>query len=55
MKFINYIEKISGISIFGLSSLLLFGLFFLAVLIWAFKADRKLIETISKIPLDTTV
>jgi hypothetical protein len=55
MKFINYLEKISGVSIYALSSLLIFGLFFLAMLIWAFKADKKLIEEVSKIPLDTTV
>jgi hypothetical protein len=55
MKFINYLEKISGVSIYGLSSLLLFGLFFLVMLLWALKADRKLIDELSKIPLDTTV
>lgn len=55
MKFIHYLEKISGVSIYGLSSLLIFGLFFLVVLLWSIKADRKLIEEISKIPLDTTV
>jgi len=55
MKFIHYLEKISGVSIYGLSSLIIFGLFFLVVLLWSIKADRKLIEEISKIPLDTTV
>lgn len=54
MKFIHYLEKISGVSIYGLSSLLLFGLFFLVMLIWTFKADKKLIDEVSKIPLDTT-
>ncbi|NII27804.1 CcoQ/FixQ family Cbb3-type cytochrome c oxidase assembly chaperone [Pseudoflavitalea sp. X16] len=55
MKFIHYLEKISGVSIYGLGSLLIFGLFFLIMLIWVFKADKKLIEEVSKIPLDTTV
>jgi hypothetical protein len=54
MKFIHYLEKISGVSIYGLSSLLIFGLFFLVMLIWTFKADKKLIEEVSRIPLDTT-
>lgn len=52
MKFIHYLEKISGVSIYALSSLVLFGLFFLAMLAWAIKADKKLIEEISHIPLD---
>ena len=52
MKFINYLEKISGISIYGLSSLILFGMFFLAMLIWTAKADKKMIEEIRQIPLD---
>ncbi len=52
MKFINYLESISGISIFGLSSLLIFSIIFLLVLIWTIKADKKLIDEISNIPLD---
>ncbi|ULQ58407.1 CcoQ/FixQ family Cbb3-type cytochrome c oxidase assembly chaperone [Flavihumibacter rivuli] len=52
MKFINYLEKISGVSIYGLSSLLIFGTFFLLMLIWVIKADKKLIDEISHIPLD---
>lgn len=52
MKFINYLETISGISIYGLGSLLIFGIFFLLVLIWTFKADKNLIEEVSRIPLD---
>jgi hypothetical protein len=52
MKFINYLEKISGISIYGMSSLLLFGGFFLVMIIWSIKADKKMIEEIRNIPLD---
>ena len=52
MKFINYLEKISGVSIYGLSSFLIFGIFFLLVLCWTFKADKKMIKEISQIPLD---
>jgi cbb3-type cytochrome oxidase subunit 3 len=52
MKFINYLEKISGVSIFGLSSFIIFGLFFLLVLVWAFRADKKMIDEIRRIPLD---
>lgn len=52
MKFINYLEKVSGVSIYGLSSLAIFGLFFLVMLTWTLKADKKLIEEIRHIPLD---
>ncbi|GGA94735.1 CcoQ/FixQ family Cbb3-type cytochrome c oxidase assembly chaperone [Puia dinghuensis] len=52
MKFINYIEKISGVSIYGLVSLLLFGTIFLVMLLWSIKADKKMIEEMSQIPLD---
>lgn len=52
MKFINYIESISGVSIFGLISLLLFTVFFSLMLLWTIKADKRLIEEISHIPLD---
>lgn len=52
MKFINYLEKISGVSIYGMSSLLLFGTVFIVMLIWALKADKGMIEEIRNIPLD---
>ena len=52
MKFINYIEKIGGIDIYGMISLTIFGLFFLAMLTWVFKTDKKKLKEISRIPLD---
>lgn len=52
MKFINYIEKIGGVEIFGMISLGIFGLFFLAVLAWVYKTDKKTFTGISRIPLD---
>ena len=52
MKFINYIEKISGISIYGLSSLLLFTTIFAVMLWYALKADKGMIEEIRQMPLD---
>lgn len=52
MKFINYIEKVSGIDIYGLSSLLLFVVFFIAMLTWVFKTKKKTFTEISRIPLD---
>ena len=52
MKFINYLEKVSGVDIFGLSSLLLFFLFFTLMLTWVFKTKKKSYDEISWIPLD---
>jgi len=52
MKFINYIEKISGVDIMGLVSLLLFVSFFTIMLIWVFRANKKKLTEISRIPLD---
>lgn len=52
MKFIHYVEKISGVSIYGLSSLLIFGSFFLVMLIWAIRADKGMIEELRQLPLD---
>ena len=52
MKFINYLEKVSGVDIFGLSSLLLFFLCFTLMLSWVFKTKKKSYDEISRIPLD---
>ncbi|MEQ1675196.1 MAG: CcoQ/FixQ family Cbb3-type cytochrome c oxidase assembly chaperone [Chitinophagaceae bacterium] len=52
MKFINYIEKISGIDIMGVASLLGFFLFFVIMLTWVFKTRKKKFNDISRIPLD---
>jgi cbb3-type cytochrome oxidase subunit 3 len=52
MKFIHYIEKISGIDILGLVSLLIFVLFFTVMLVWVFRVNKKKLDEISHIPLD---
>ena len=52
MKFINYLEKVSGVDIFGLTSLLIFFLFFVVMLTWVFKTNKKNFQDISRIPLD---
>lgn len=51
MKFVHYLEKISGVSIYALTSFTLFGLFFLLMLTWCIKADKKMINEMSEIPL----
>ena len=52
MKFINYLEKISGVDIYALTSFGIFFVFFLLMTFWAFKADKKLINELSRLPLD---
>ena len=52
MKFIHYIEKVSGIDIYGLSSLLIFVVFFTLMLTWVFRTRKKTFNEISRIPLD---
>jgi len=51
MKFIHYLEKISSVSIYGIASFIIFSSFFIIMLIWALKADKKLIDEIKNIPL----
>lgn len=52
MKFIHYIEKVSGVSIFGLISLMVFVLFFIIMLAWVFKTKKSSFREVSRIPLD---
>ena len=52
MKFIHYLEKTAGVDIFGMVSLSIFVLFFLAMLTWVFKTKKKTFSEISRIPLD---
>ncbi|MDE3248718.1 MAG: cbb3-type cytochrome c oxidase subunit 3 [Bacteroidota bacterium] len=52
MKFIHYLEKIGGVDIFGSISLAIFGIFFVGVLAWVFRTNKKLFSDISRLPLD---
>jgi cbb3-type cytochrome oxidase subunit 3 len=52
MKFIHYVEKIAGIDIYGMISLLIFVLFFTGMLVWVFKTKKKTFNEVSRIPLD---
>lgn len=52
MKFINYIEKISGVDIMGITSLLVFVIFFSLMLTWVFKTRKSEFNEASRIPLD---
>jgi hypothetical protein len=52
MKFINYLEKIAGVDIYALSSFSIFFTFFIIVALWAWKADKKMINKVSNLPLE---
>ena len=52
MKFINYLQSITGVSIYPLASLCIFTVFFVVAALWAFKADKGMINHIRNIPLD---
>jgi cytochrome c oxidase cbb3-type subunit IV len=49
--FKHYFERIIGIEVYPIISLLLFVLFFLGLLIWVFRADKKYINEMSHVPL----
>lgn len=52
MKFINYLKSIAGIEIYPMISLLIFLLFFIALTIYAIRADKAHINELKNIPLD---
>ncbi len=52
MKFINYLESITGIGIYPLTSFMIFFVFFLGVALYVIKADKTYLKKVSQIPLD---
>ncbi len=50
MKFIHYLETITGVGIYPLSSLFIFFIFFTAMTTWVLKADKKYITGMKNIP-----
>lgn len=52
MKFINYLEKVSGVDIMGLVSLTVSFLFFAGMLVWILKSKKSDFNEVSQIPLD---
>ena len=52
MKFKTYLETISGVGIYPLISLLVFFVFFTGCVIYALKADPKMMDKMKSSPLD---
>jgi len=55
MKFRTYLETIAGIEIFPLISLIIFFVFFISLLIFVFRLDKKELSQMSSIPLSDGV
>ncbi|HEY1045022.1 MAG TPA: CcoQ/FixQ family Cbb3-type cytochrome c oxidase assembly chaperone [Bacteroidia bacterium] len=52
MKFIHYLENISGVSIYPLTSLLIFFVFFIVLLWFVFRTNKDYLKKIEQLPLD---
>ena len=50
MKFINYLESITHVGIYPLTSLFIFFMFFAVMTTWVLKADKKYIGTMKQLP-----
>lgn len=52
MKVKHYLETITGIEIFPLISLVIFTVFFAAMLWYVIKMDKERVKEVSELPLD---
>lgn len=50
MKFIHYLERITGVGIYPMISLMIFFVFFIVLLAWVLRADKKYIDELKNIP-----
>ncbi len=49
--FKNYLKSIEGIADYPVISLVAFFIFFLAIMVWWLRADKKLLNEMSEMPL----
>ena len=52
MKFINYLESITGIGIYPLISLIVFVVFFGLVTLYVIKGNKKHFDELSNLPVN---
>ena len=50
MKFKNYLESITGVGIYPLTSLVIFFLFFSLLLVWALRVNKQYIGELKQLP-----
>ena len=51
--FSNYLKDIEGIGIYPIISLLVFFIFFVIMIIWMFRVDKKYLKKMQELPLDS--
>lgn len=49
-----YFEQVNNVEIWPIMSLIIFVSFFIGLLIWVMKADKKYIQAMSNMPLNDT-
>lgn len=47
-----YFERVEGIELYPIISLLIFFVFFVLLFVWVIKADKKYIDRMKNLPLD---
>lgn len=52
--FKHYFESIDNIEIWPIISLIIFGLFFIGLIIWVFIVDKKYIKEMENLPLESS-
>ncbi|MCI0450019.1 MAG: CcoQ/FixQ family Cbb3-type cytochrome c oxidase assembly chaperone [Chlorobi bacterium] len=50
----HVLQSIEGIEIYPIISLVIFVLFFIAIIIWMFKADKKYLNKMASLPLENS-
>ncbi len=48
----NVLQSIEGITIYPIISFIVFGLFFIVMLIWLIRADKNYLSRMSNLPLE---
>lgn len=51
MKFKTYLEQIKGVEVYPMVSLILFTVLFVAIVMYAFTADKETMDENARIPL----
>jgi cbb3-type cytochrome oxidase subunit 3 len=54
MKFINYLESVTGVGIYPLTSLIIFFVFFIGVTFFIIKGRKEYFDTLSQLPLNSS-
>lgn len=50
--FKDVLQSIEGVEIYTIIAMIIFILFFIGMIIWLFKVDKKYINEMSELPLD---